>query len=217
MTKLIPSFSALGKRIGIFGGSFDPVHSGHVSLAKLAQDHLKLNCVVFIPTNQNPLKTNAPVASNQNRIEMLCLALTDQKEMYVSDIECRDNLEVSYSVDTLKNIQSDCAGVEKELFFLIGADQLEKLHLWKKYQELFELANVMVFGRAGFSVSDFTKINPAMTQDQRKKLEEGYIEFNFPISSSEIRDLLKNGKLQKVRPNLPKNVFELILDRGLYS
>jgi nicotinate-nucleotide adenylyltransferase len=213
----IVSDPSLSKRLGIFGGSFDPIHDAHIELAMLAKSLLKLSSVVFIPANRNPLKASAPVASNKARLEMLSLALKDQEGLFVSDLECKENSGLSYSVATLKSIHAGNFNKKNELFFLIGTDQIQNLHLWRDYKELFKLAQIVVFGRDGISPGQFASINQNLNESEIKVLKANYIEFSFSISSTEIREAFANQEFERLRSFIPESVFEYIQKSNIYT
>lgn len=210
----IPTF---GKRIALFGGSFDPVHYGHIDLANLAISKLKLDAVVFIPTSQNPHKLNAALATEQQRLEMLSIALFNQRNLYFSDLECNQRAGPNYSVDTLKKIRIENEIANNELFFLMGADQIQKLHLWKDYKQLFQLAQIVVFGRMGVSAQQFETINPSLSPDERKELTKNYLEFNSEVSSTDIRKAIKSGDRESIQSCLPMDVLDFIDKFKIYS
>lgn len=166
------------RKIGVFGGSFNPIHSGHLAMAKLACDHFSLNEVLLVPAAEHPFNKESLTVSAQERAEMVELAIADEPlfTCYYGEIE-RD--DVSYAVDTVKEIQAkypDC-----EIYYLIGGDNLSTFHKWHKFEELLSLVVLMVASRPGYA-------------DEVPKELEGDVRF-FPspqwgLSSSVIRNYL---------------------------
>jgi len=208
---------SLGRRIGIFGGSFDPVHNGHIELAKLAKDSLSLDAIIFIPANRNPLKINSPLASNEARLEMLNLALAGQRSLFASDLEFKHTTEPSFSVDTLKRISQLDIPTKQQLFLLIGCDQIEKLHLWKDYKELFKLAKIIVFGRDGVDPTAFSTLNENLSKREIDELSSNFIQHRLDISSSKIRQSFFGGESDIAQCAVPKAVYDYIERSQLYK
>lgn len=210
---LLLSAESLKGKIGIFGGSFDPVHNAHIEAANLAKNLLDLQAVIFIPTSQNPLKINSPVCSGEDRIAMLELALRGQDNMYVSSIEANSSEPVNYTIDTLKALDS---GPKKQFYLLLGSDQIMNLHLWKDYKELFSLAKIVILGRASVRPATFADINPNLDSQEIAQLSAGFIEYDRPVSSTEVRNILSKGLYSQAAKFLPAEVLEFIQSRKLY-
>ncbi|HET97463.1 MAG TPA: nicotinate (nicotinamide) nucleotide adenylyltransferase [Desulfurivibrio alkaliphilus] len=134
-----------GSRIGILGGTFDPVHNGHLVLAAAARDGFALDLVVFIPAAQPPHKLGEPVSSFAHRAAMLELALTGRPAMVVSRME-QQRLGPSFSIDTLRELRRNLPAA-CPLFFIIGSDAFAEITTWKNYQELFRYADFLVAER----------------------------------------------------------------------
>ena len=156
-------------RIGIFGGSFDPVHKGHVKIALKAYKKLSLDTIYFVPARQNPLKHKKPV-SPFHRMAMLALALKKYSFFKISDFELLSD-EKNYSVYTLEHFKKSFP--EANLFFIVGADNIKDFDKWYNFNKVLELANLVIFGRRHSNI-------PA-------SCKHIYIEANLPYSSTEIR------------------------------
>src|SRR6267143_5929702 len=130
-------------RIGVFGGTFDPVHVGHLAIAQAALDTAGLDRVVFVPARRSPLKDAAPVASEADRFAMLQAATRDEPRFVVSRAEL-DREGVSYTVDTLEAMKS-----EGDLFLILGSDALSDLERWRAPDRIRELATILVAARPG--------------------------------------------------------------------
>lgn len=141
-------------KIGIMGGSFDPVHKGHLSIARDALAGVPLDKVLFVPAAQAPLKAVSARAPSEDRLEMLRLAVLDLPDdgcFEVCDFEIEKG-GMSYSLDTARELRRRFAG--DELFWIIGADQAERLGEWRGIRALAELVEFVVMRRPGFSGGD---------------------------------------------------------------
>jgi ADP-ribose pyrophosphatase len=145
---LLTSLSCMRGRIGILGGTFDPIHRGHLAIAEKAKSALNLDAVVFIPTSHNPLKGNSPQASPRERLEMAMYALKDSSYCFVSPIEVFRR-GTSYSIDTVRKVSAEISDADKELYLLIGADCLPDLPKWREIRELASLCDLVPISRAG--------------------------------------------------------------------
>jgi len=131
-------------KIGIFGGSFDPVHMGHLILAEFCREAGGLDEIWFVPAATSPHKPEGSVATKRQRLEMLQLAIGGHPAFVLSRLEI-DRGEISYTVDTLDSIHQQSPG--SELFLLLGADNLESFSTWKDPQRVCELATPLVMAR----------------------------------------------------------------------
>jgi len=200
-------------RLGIFGGSFDPVHWGHLELATCCQEQGALDQVWFTPAAVQPLKQHGPHASDENRETMLQLALAGHADWRV----CRQETErggVSYSVDTLRAIGAQWPDTEK--FFLMGADTLRLLPNWKNPEALCRIATPLVVHRAGEPEPDFSILAPWLDPKRIREIERQQIEMPaMPISSSQIRrQIAQGGSLENL---VPEAVARYIAEHGLYE
>ena len=211
--RVINSFAQFsGLRVGIIGGSFDPPHTGHLHSASLAQKNYDLDVVVFIPANKNPLKTRGPIATNEQRLEMLSLLIEGADDFYISTMD-QDREGSSYLVDTLTTIWDELG--QGELFFICGADQLEsgshELAHWRDKDRLFDLTKFIISARGDFKRNDIEQLDPAKySAEQRKALLDGYMqEKPNLISSTKIRELLALGN--GVDSAFPDTIYDLSL------
>lgn len=145
------------QRIGIFGGTFDPVHLAHLRLARAFRDELGLDQVRLIPAGQPYHRSARPQASAAQRLAMLEAALAGEPGL-VSDAREIRRPRHAYTVETLEELRAEL-GAQTELWFLIGADSLEKLHGWHRWPQLLQLANLAVAIRPGF---DAARLDPAV-------------------------------------------------------
>jgi nicotinate-nucleotide adenylyltransferase len=133
-------------RLGIYGGTFDPVHLGHLLLARDALEQLSLDAVLFVPAQQSPFKPSKPGATSDQRVAMLRLALKGREKFWLSRCEL-DRPAPSYAFDTASEIRE--AFPRAELLWLIGADQLPDLHRWHRAPELDRLVTFALLPRGG--------------------------------------------------------------------
>lgn len=133
-------------RIGLFGGTFDPPHMGHLIVASDACEALRLDRLLFIPSADPPHKRGLVTATAEQRVQMVRAAIAGDPRFAVDDLEVRRR-GISYSVDTLRTIRA--REPEAELFFLIGVDQMRQLHSWREPDEIARLAQLVVLTRDG--------------------------------------------------------------------
>jgi nicotinate-nucleotide adenylyltransferase len=207
-------------RLGIFGGSFDPVHNGHLALARACHDQASLDEIWFMPTAVQPLKQRGPHATDAQRIEMLELAIDGEMSepgrprprvnspYRVCALEI-DRGGISYTVDTLRQLHTELP--EATLFFMIGADAVIDVPQWKEPTELFRLSTLLVVRRAGQPEPDFAFVEPLCTAQTRPQLIEMPL---VDISSSEIRRRLAANEAIDVL--LPTAVAQYIKQHGIY-
>ncbi len=138
-------------RVGILGGTFDPVHVGHLIIAEEALSQLALDQVLFIPTGQPWLKADQPLSAAEHRLKMVELAIASNPRMAVSQIEV-DRSGPTYTVDTLEQLKIDL-GEDVQLYFILGLDALEQFHRWKRPERIIELCNLAIASRPGFQNS----------------------------------------------------------------
>jgi nicotinate-nucleotide adenylyltransferase len=200
-------------RLGIFGGSFDPVHRGHLVLAQSCAEQADLDEVWFVPAAHQPLKPTGPRASNDDRLAMLRLAQDGRPRFEVSDLEIERG-GVSYTVDTLARVRSQHP--QAELFFLMGADSLADLPDWHRPEEICALATLLVVRRAGEAEPNFEALAQLVSAERLEQFRERQIEMpETPISSSQVRKLIAaNGEWDEL---VPPTVADYIRQHSLYQ
>lgn len=199
-------------RIGIFGGSFDPIHLGHLVLAELAREQCRLDEVRFVPAAIPPHKQTRERAPDDARVDMIELALGGHPSMRTWDVELRRG-GVSYTVDTLRALhESDPAA---ELFLLMGADSLEDLATWRAPEEICELACLIVVHRPGSAPVDFAPLNQVTSEQRLQLFREHVVDIpQMELSSTEMRRRI--SARQTIRYQTPRAVEEYIRSSGLY-
>ena len=199
-------------RIGIFGGSFDPVHYGHLLLAEYCRAQCDLDEVWFVPAAVAPHKLDGETASNAHRVQMLELATASNPAFRVSQIELERG-GVSYTVDTLKAIHDDQP--EAELFLLIGGDSLNDLPTWREPKAICELAWPTAVGRVGSPPVDYQSLATVMKKDRLEQARQYAVAMPLvELSSSEIRRRTQSG--ESIRYQTPDAVSEYIQSERLY-
>ncbi len=197
-----------GGRIGLFGGSFDPIHRGHVAAAEAVRDARDLDLVLLVPALSPPHKPAGCVASYEDRLRMVGLAIEGVDRLEACDGEGRRGGR-SYTIDTVRDLLRAARAASLDL--LVGADMLADLPTWREAQELVRLAQVVAFDRPGF---DFEGARGSF----RGAFPGAHLEFvavpRLAISSSEIRRRLAGG--EGVEEFLPPRVLRWIRERGLY-
>ncbi len=188
-------------KLGLFGGSFDPVHLGHLLVAQAACEELGLDRMFFIPAAQSPFKPGQQPTPGALRLRMLRLALAC-KSTYEVDAQELERGGVSYTIDTVRDYGRRF--VSAELFYLIGADHVAKLPQWREAAELARLVEFAVIPRPGESAVEF----PAPFRGRR------LTGFPLGVSSSEIRGRARRGL--PLEPLVPAAVAEVVRNNGLY-
>ena len=190
-------------KIGFMGGSFDPVHFGHLIAAQDAYERGGLDRLVFVPAAQAPLKPGSVQASAEERLAMLRAAVAGDVRFEISDYEVRKG-GVSYTIDTVRHLRVQFPG--DELGWVIGADQLDRLHLWREIGELVRLVEFIVLARPGWDAGERPAI-PGL----RLRVCEGH---RIELSSTEVRDRVRAGL--PVDAMIPHKTVEYIRETGLY-
>lgn len=197
------------EKLGIMGGTFDPIHLAHIYIAEEAKRQLNLDKVLFMPAGSQPLKVNKNVTKASLRLEMVKEAIKGIDYFEVSDYEIKKK-GMSYTYLTVENFKSP----NRQVFFITGADCLMDLEMWNGVNRIFNACEFVVFTRPGY---DEKKLKA-----QKMKIEEKYnkkvilIHVNSPnISSTMIREKIRDGK--KVDNLLSKNVLNIIQKEGLYK
>ncbi len=196
-------------KIGIFGGTFDPIHTGHIEIAKTAKEKMELDLVIFVPSGDPPHKTDKKVGNKEDRLYMTKLVSSCYDFFSVSDYEVTKD-QRSYSVNLIKHFKEIYK--TDELYFIIGADSLYNLPLWYRYEELIEMVTFIVISRPH-------QLDKSRLLDKFKGTEKPprilfVDDVSIDISSTEIRDKIKNG--HDVKDVLPQPVLSYIKDKGLY-
>lgn len=204
---------SVNRRIGLMGGSFDPVHMGHLTIAQDALEKLDLDELIFIPASIPPHKQNQKKTDAGNRLKMLQLAVESINAFTVSDIEIQRG-GISYTFDTVRELKSAHEG--DELILVVGSDTLVDFHNWYKFNELTDLCSIASFIRPGESSIDQIEKKvklPVALKDQL--ISQTFKTHLIDISSTEIRERVKNGL--DISSLVPAPVEKFIYENGLYK
>lgn len=212
-------------KIGIFGGTFDPIHWGHLRSAEEVSETFGLDCVYFIPASIPPHKRGQTHTPARDRLRMVRLAVARNPRFKVSTIEIR-RPGVSYSIDTVREFARGLQPTDS-LYFIIGLDAFREIGTWKNYQNIFPLCHFIVTSRPGSKRSDplegtgiavkklFCYDFKRRNYRHRSGTRVHFIELtDIAISASEIRALVRQGK--SIRYLGPSSVEKYIKRRGLY-
>lgn len=182
-------------KIGIYGGSFDPVHHGHLILAREARETLELATIIFVPALLSPFKKRAPSASGEMRLTMLRAATEDEEGFAIDDCELR-RPPPSWTIDTVSQIRK--RQPDSEIYLLIGEDNVATIDRWQRFDELKKMARFVVLDRTGSQMQgDYQVV--------RRKID---------ISATDIRKRVAHG--QSIRYLVPQPVEEIIRREKLY-
>ena len=200
-------------RIGIFGGSFDPIHLGHLILAEQCRAAAKLDQVLFVPCAQQPLKQTTSQATERQRSEMIGLAIAGHESFFLSRLEL-DRGGTSYTVETLEQIRVDHP--DAELFLLIGDDSLESFAKWKSPERICELATLLIVNRPGSGKVDYSALSPTIDKNRIAEIESHRIVSpKIEISSTDLRRRIATG--HTIRFLVPRAVEKYIETQQIYA
>jgi len=200
-------------RIGIYGGSFSPIHTGHLLLAESCRDQLQLDEVWFVPVAVSPLKQDTKPASDAHRLAMIDLAIAGHVSFRVQTVEM-ERQGVSYTIDTLNQFRE--THPDNDFYFLLGGDSLASLHLWREVRRICELAQICHVSRHEAESNSWQHLEPVLTQQQIEAIRQHHIEMpRIELSSSDIRQRLANGR--SIRYMLPRSVEKYIETHKLFQ
>ncbi len=221
----------LKRRIGLFGGTFNPIHNGHLHIANTVSKKLSLTQVLFIPTGHPPHKDPRRILASEDRLKMLSLALSGNPSFVVCDEEVRRS-GVSYTIDTIRILKKKY--LDARLFFIVGVDAFAQIETWKTPAQLVQVCDFAVISRPGFPFSKLPQFGSLEKLDRRclDQLDAGTLEIypfalsdqtrchflNIPhseISASDIRAKITAAK--SLKNLLPHSVQSYIIDRNLYK
>jgi nicotinate-nucleotide adenylyltransferase len=196
-------------RIGIMGGTFDPIHNGHLLIAEQARTFLSLDKVIFIPSGNPPHK--AQTTNGDQRMEMINLAIKDNSYFTVSDIELKRK-GLTYTIDTLRELKVKY-GIQADLYFIIGTDTLFELETWKSWSEICNICNFALMQRPGFENKEIDRQIEFLLNKYNAKIIKCE-SITIDASSSIIRNKLCNG--ETVKYLLPDVVIDYINKNRIY-
>ncbi len=199
------------RKVAMFGGSFNPVHKGHVELMYKMKQEFSLDKIYIIPTFSTPLKDNTPMLTPEHRLNMCRLAFEESEDIIVSDLEIsRQGRSYTYeTLDELSSIEKD-----SELFLIVGADSFMQLPLWKNAQHIFDMATILSVSRGEYTNSELSHKAKEYTERYGAKvyfLQEAV----STVSSTQVRNYIDLG--EDFCHLLPEKVGKYIKENGLYG
>jgi nicotinate-nucleotide adenylyltransferase len=192
------------KRIALYGGTFDPVHLGHLEIGRRVSQLFEIEKVLFIPAQMAPHKIGRPVTEPIHRYAMLALATQDDPRLAISTFEL-DAPDRRYTVDTVQHFQR-ALGDDVELFFIMGADSWSEITTWREWERLLTLINYIVVTRPGYEPGTAHAPNIFFTD----------VVMN-DVSATNIRRLAREGRMEELAGLVPGPVLEYIKKYGIYQ
>jgi nicotinate-nucleotide adenylyltransferase len=219
-------------RIGLFGGTFNPIHLGHIQVVQEVKEGLAMDRIILIPSALPPHKEPSSVVDARDRMEMIRLAIADYPDFTVSDVELKRS-GPSYTIDTVHHFKSSLSE-DSALYLILGLDAFLEIDTWKSYMDLFQLVPFIVMDRGGTENNDVVLGWETLEAYLKSRISEGYqfspsrschvhdekqpiFVYNVTpinISSTQIRQLIKKGGT--IRSLVPKIVEDFIKTKGLY-
>ena len=199
------------KRIGVMGGTFNPIHKGHIAIARQAMKKFKLKEVVFVPSGLPPHKGSEELAPKEDRFNMVLIAIKDISNFSASRVEL-DRPGYSYAVDTFNELKKEF-GKNVKLYYIMGLDSINEILSWRKPLELFKLCEFIVITRPGTKIRTFkrlVKFPPLQANIEKIHL----IEARVDISSTDVRAKIK--KRRRIVDLVPRCVEEYIKAKKIY-
>ncbi len=199
-------------RIGIYGGSFNPIHFGHLLLAEVCREQAKLDEVWFMPASMSPHKQNVAMTSGRERLEMVELAISGHPQFRASRLEI-DRGGVSYTVETLQALRE--TNSEHEFFLLMGADSLRDFGTWREPQAICQVALPLVVARGGEPAPSAQHLVEILGEKITAAIEASIVPMPLiELSSRELRERIARG--ESIRYRVPRAVEQYIREHQLY-
>lgn len=199
------------REIGILGGSFDPFHRGHLSIAKAAMKECGLSRIILLPTKVQPFKIGREMASSEDRVNMVSLIARENENFIVSAIEAYSQ-EISYTYRTLQRLQEEYPA--DRLHFIMGTDSFLTLESWYRSEDLLREFSIIVGIRPGYKESETVEAMHLLRKkyDARIRVLHNRV---MEVSSTEIKENVKSGK--SIRELVPFQIERYICEHGLYK
>lgn len=199
-------------KTGIMGGTFNPIHNGHIEMALIAADVFGLDDIMLIPTGNPPHKKGEEILSKYERYELCLLSAAEYDNIFVSSIEI-DREGLTYTIDTLKELEKSY-GLRDDLYFIIGGDTVLQLESWKNFKEVFGRCKFIAFGRTGMDSSEIIEKIEFLKSEYGADI--GYITAEvMDIASRDLREMIR--KNQPISGLVPKRAEEYILRHNIYK
>ncbi len=201
------------RRIGVFGGTFDPIHLGHLILAEQCREQAALDAVWFVPSARPPHKLARPLTPFAQRVEMLALAVAGNQAFHIDQLE-KDRPGPSFTVDTLDDLHREHPDVE--FLLLLGSDTLDDLPNWREPQRIVERTTLLIVVRPGHPVAPAAQLETALRLTSEVMLHQQVVEMPLiDIASCDLRRRAAAG--QSLRYLVPRAVEHYIMEKRLYQ
>ena len=201
----------IGRRIGILGGTFDPIHYGHIALGKKVASTLKLKRILFIPAGNPWMKSEKSVSSAHHRLKMLELGIAGIKEFSFSDMEIKRS-GPTYTYETILDLTKDKPET-KTIYLILGWDAIKEFHRWKNSDRLLKLVRIVAVARPGYE-----EFSTQYQENKDIRVFDEAVVIDKSISGITSTDIRERIKLKQSINNLvPKDVEKYILEHGLYK
>jgi nicotinate-nucleotide adenylyltransferase len=212
------------RRIGAYGGTFDPLHNGHLEIARLVVDRFALDELLVIPAHRPPHKTGQAITTGYHRYAMAVLATLDEPRIRVSTIEL-EAPNKPYTFETLERLRS-VYGSQTDLFFVMGADSFAEMHTWREPARILATASLIVVARPGYQLQTSHLPAPFTTSVMDKRGASGeiretgagriyFIDCEMPVSATDIRERVSKGAA--IHQQVPPRVAQYISRYALYQ
>ncbi len=203
----------MASRVGLYGGSFNPIHCGHLIIARALAENVGLSRVILLPSRQPPHKGDRKLADAVHRAEMVKLAIAGEPLFEFSDFDLIRG-GPSYTIETVEHFRRTL-GAETELFWIIGGDSLNELITWHRAGELVDACQIITAHRPGWDAINWQSLGTILNEAQVDRLRDGIIPApRIEVSSTDIRERLRQGR--SVRYLIPEAVLEYVQRLGLY-
>lgn len=202
------------RKVGILGGTFNPIHNGHLALGKAAMEQYGLEEVWLMPSKLPPHKSHFAMLSEEHRLTLVSLAAESDSCFTVSDFELRRE-GLTYTADTLELLTKQYP--DTKFYFIVGGDSLIKFTHWRRPERILELATLLGAGRSGYEENTINKAAESLQKQFPQATIGTIILPDYPISSSEIRRAFYTGKSESVKNALPEKVWNFLAEHKLYS
>ncbi len=210
-------------RIGLYGGTFDPVHLGHLKVARSVLELFEIEKVLFVPAQLAPHKLTRPVTASLHRYAMLALATQDDPALAISTYEL-DGSDRRFTVDTIGHFQQEL-GDEYELFFIMGADSWSEIKTWREWQRLLSMVHHVVVTRPGYDVEVHDEVSDRIVDLRSRELSTTnwsapkifFTDIVFEdVSATEIRELGRQKKFEELSRYVSRSVVQYIEKYSIY-
>lgn len=212
------------RRVGLYGGSFDPVHAGHLHVARAAREHAALDELLFVPARRPPHKPGRVLASGEHRLAMLELAIEELGFGLATDLELRRS-GPSYTIDTVRALSGEVGGLaprlveqlaDARLVLILGSDNLAGLPEWREVEELLARVDPIVIARGERPEEWLAKLRGRLPEKLLERLAAGFLDLPpVRVSSTELREALARG--EDPGAELPRGVLEYVRSHGVYA